>query len=63
MADLTDEQYLELSAALENAVALRESGEGGGHAALIQLLNQLGYRPMSSWEAEQVANRLLKTMH
>jgi transcriptional regulator with XRE-family HTH domain len=59
MADLTSEQYLELSTALENAIALRESGEGGGHAALIQVLNQLGYHPMSSWEAERIAGQVL----
>ena len=49
----------ELADALDTAVALRESGDGGGHAALIQILNRLGYFPLSSREAERVATRLL----
>ncbi len=56
---LTYEQWQQLSDALENAVARRESGEGGGHAALIHLLNRLGYHPMSSYEAERVAQKVL----
>ena len=59
MTDLSGEQYQELLTALENAIAMRESGEGGGHAALIQVLNRLGYRPMSSWEAERIAEQIL----
>lgn len=56
---LSSDQYIELTAALENAIARRESGEGGGHAALIQALNRLGYRPMSSREAERIAGQVL----
>ncbi len=56
---LTYEQWQEIAIALDNAIALRMSGEGGGHAALIQLLNQLGYTPLSSQEAERVAQRVL----
>jgi len=43
---LTYEQWQQLSEALENAVSKRKWGEGGGHAALIYLLNRLGYHPM-----------------
>lgn len=54
-----DEIWIELADTLDAAVALRESGEGGGYAALIQVLNRLGYFPMSSREAERVAAKLL----
>lgn len=57
---LSNEQRQQLSDALENAVARRESGEGGGHAALIQELQTLGHTAMSSQEAEQIARRLLE---
>lgn len=45
--------------ALTQAIELRESGAGGGHALLIQLLNKLGYTPMSSQEAEEMAAEVI----
>ena len=57
---LSDEQRQNLFDALENAAARRESGEGGGHAALIRELHALGHTVMSSHEAEQVARQLLE---
>ena len=56
---LSDEQWRRLSDALENAVAQRESGEGGGYAALVRELQTLGHTVISSREAEQVARQLL----
>jgi len=56
---LSDEQRQSLSDALKNAVTLRESGEGGGHAALIRELHTLGREAMSSQEAEEMARQLL----
>ena len=56
---LTYEQWQQLLEALKNAVSKRESGEGGGHVAYIHLLNRLGYHPMSSQEAERVAQKVL----
>ncbi|MCB9136586.1 MAG: hypothetical protein H6636_14270 [Anaerolineales bacterium] len=37
-----------------------KNGDGGGHAALRQNLNHLGYRVASSHEAEQVAEAILQ---
>ena len=45
----------EIESAYDNAVSLRSNGDGGGHGALIQILQQLGYRPNSSEEAERIA--------
>lgn len=59
MKKLSSEQEQELLDALENAVRLREVGEGGGHAVLIQILQRLGYTTMSSREAEKIAEKLL----
>ncbi len=56
----TYEQLAALADALDRAVALRESGEGGGHALLTQLLNRLGYYPTSSQSAERMAGKILK---
>lgn len=56
----TQEQYQALSDALDRAVSLRESGEGGGHGLLIHLLNSLGYYPSSSLSAERVAAKVLE---
>ncbi len=55
----TYDQWQAIESALERAISLRESSEGGGHALLIQLLRELGYTPMSSQEAERVAQRVI----
>jgi len=60
MSKLSDAQLQSLSNALENAVTRRESGEGGGHAALIRELYTLGRTAMSSQEAEAMARQLLE---
>jgi len=60
MSKLSDARLQRLASALENAVARRESGEGGGHAALIRELHTLGRTAMSSQEAEAMARQLLE---
>jgi hypothetical protein len=60
MQKLTLAQWQAISDALDQAVSLREDGIGGGHALLIHLLNQAGYRPQSSQEAERMASRILE---
>jgi len=49
----------EIESTLETAVELRQSGEGGGHAALRQALARLGYTVSSSLEAEQLACQVI----
>jgi len=50
----------QIESALENAVTLRESGEGGGHGLLIHVLGLLGYKATSSHEAERIGSAVIK---
>jgi len=50
----------EVESAYENAVTLRLSGEGGGHAMLMHTLELLGYNTTSSNEAERIASRVIE---
>ncbi len=53
-------QLQEIESAYENAVELRQNGDGGGHAALMHALGRLGYKVTSSTEAERVAEAVIR---
>ncbi len=50
----------DIEEAYENAIHLRQNGDGGGHAMLSHILHQLGYTPHSSNEAERIAEAVIR---
>lgn len=48
-------QWLKIRDCLETVFELRKRGKSGGYAALIFTLNQIGYFPANSHEAERIA--------